>query len=700
MKKKLTIEKSRLTPPADFTELWENRVVNGIELDYSEYDFITIDGGKAVLFDAYTASRRYAALDMECGVLAFPFSFTCMTDKGERVAYCGLRFSEDKITEWRVCHERGEAGMLLLANDPDALAVSIPSGVCVISSVPAYEEYEKHIKDELHPLAGSIILNGQTHESLSLYGYKYGVFSTGWGDGGYKCYKGTGADGRTVAVIVDFDMIESKAPEQKSYTELEVEVSDGVFVGDPNKSEPENNVERWTRALESTTEPESMLQAYSRRGYAYHAMNKLDEALCDYEAAINCCVHISDKSVLLRAWSVFDNAAELLCKNGDYDTAIGIMRFALSLGDNFYGGAYVRLVDMYFATKQYALAHEIAKSMLESRPDDPVAYVKYAEACVAVSDYMSAADAYETLASGFKLYENLFDEAACFIDAEEYERADSALERHPAKEYSEQYWYYKAFICYRKREYTQAVEYALKAHEIDREYLPALYLTMDIKTLMHDFNSVARLAEEYKKARPASEYGFAVSAEAHLINGNYSECVKNYCYLYSKILKNDKYAALAAIVSEKSGDTKHRAELTRALKKSRSPYYACVRYMQYASKYNDKAAEELARVLIGHKIEVEFLTLLATYCAGTGKKDQARLIMRELLGRDSSADSSAAQVRVALLLGDSASAERHFAYYAKRFLGEIGRAETELVAEGFASSCKLDAASVKKILLG
>lgn len=700
MKRKITIEKSRLAPPVDFTQLWENRTVNGIKLDYREYDFITVEGGKAVLFDAYTASRRYAALDTECGVLAFPFSFACMTDKGERVAYCGLRFSEDKITEWRVCHERGETGMLLLASDPDALAVPVPSGVCVLASVPAYEEYEKHIKDELHPLAGSIILNGQTHDSVSLFGHKYGVFSAGWGDGSYKCYNGVGADGRTVALIVDFDMFETKKPERAEYVEIETEVSDDAFVGDPNKTGPENNVERWTRVLENTTEPELMLQAYSRRGYAYHAMNRIDEALCDYEAAINCCVHISDKNALLRAWSVFDNAAELLCKKGDYKSAIEIMEFALSLGDDFYGGAYVRLVDMYFATKRYSLAYDVAKKMLESRPDDPVAYMKFAEACEATSDHLGAADTYETLASGFKLYDNLFDEAACLIDAGEYDRADAALERHPAKEYNEQYWYYKASVCRQKGEYTQAIEYALKAHELDGEYMPALFFIIDIKSLMHDYSSVARFAEEYKRARPASEYGFAVSAEAHLINGNYSECVKNCVYLYSKISKIDKYAALAAVVSEKTGDKKRGAELTRALKKSRSPYYACVRYMQYASKYNDKNASELARVLFGHKIDAEFLILLATYCAGTGKGEQARIIMQELLGRDRSVDCAAAQVRVALLLGDDVSAKRDFEYYADMFLGEADKAELERTAEGFAYSCKRDVAAVKDLLTG
>lgn len=62
--------------------------VCGIRLDYREYGFMQFENGKVVLFDAYSAAHGYSAFDVDFGVVAFPFCALCMTDAGERVAYC------------------------------------------------------------------------------------------------------------------------------------------------------------------------------------------------------------------------------------------------------------------------------------------------------------------------------------------------------------------------------------------------------------------------------------------------------------------------------------------------------------------------------------------------------------------------------------------------------------------------------------
>ncbi|MDE7464264.1 MAG: DUF4241 domain-containing protein, partial [Clostridiales bacterium] len=262
MKYTVKIPKSRLTAPIDFGEVIATRRALGVALEYEEYGFMQTDG-EVVVFDAYSAAHRYAPLDIKSGVIAFPFRLSCETDAGERVAYCGLRFSETPVTEWKPIIP--EALLPLLATDKDAGAVPISSGVCCISSMDAYDEYRMHIKDEVHPLSGQIVLDGQIHTEVELFGYKFAVFSTGWGDGRYRCYAGMTESGDVASVIIDFGMIEYGAPDDGETVEIETE-GDGLYIADPNKSEPQNNIDRWTRAIEAATTPIARFTAYSRRG--------------------------------------------------------------------------------------------------------------------------------------------------------------------------------------------------------------------------------------------------------------------------------------------------------------------------------------------------------------------------------------------------------------------------------------------------
>ena len=229
MKYTVKIPKSRLTAPIDFGDVIATRRALGVALDYEEYGFIQTDG-EVVVFDAYSAAHRYAPLDIKSGVIAFPFRLSCETDAGERVAYCGLRFSETAVTEWKPIIP--EALIPLLATNKDAGAIPISSGVCCISSADAYEEYRMHIKDEVHPLSGQIVLDGQIHTEVELFGYKFAVFSTGWGDGRYRCYAGMTESGEVAYVIIDFGMIEYPHDDKETVS-VQVETDDKLYFYDP-----------------------------------------------------------------------------------------------------------------------------------------------------------------------------------------------------------------------------------------------------------------------------------------------------------------------------------------------------------------------------------------------------------------------------------------------------------------------------------
>ncbi len=659
------IPKNRLVAPIDFGDVTTVKTICGVRLTYSEFPFLQLSDRRAVLFDAYSASNKYKPFDIDCGAIAFPFCLTCMTDDGERVAYCGLRFSEQRAVEWKTLCDKSALGRL--AVDGYAAAVPITSGVCCLSDVSTYEMYLSHIRDEVHPLDGLIVLNGQTHTEVNVCGKKLAVFSTGWGDGQYNCYVGYSADGAVSAVIVDFDMIEYPETDD-TLVETEIDVEDDTYVYDPEKTERENNIARQTHELKHTTDPVKRMRAFARRGYSHHSARDLDAALADYLAAIECCKHITDRAELQWAWSVYDNAAELLCARSDYDSVVRLMTDALAASDGFFAGAYVRLIDTYQTVKRADKALETAERMKEKRPTDPVAYIKYAECCVSVMDYAAAADAFDRLATEFKLYENLFDEASCYIALGEHDKAANVLERHPAKEQYEQYWYYKAYIDYKERRFDRAREYAEMSHALDAEYMPALYLLIDIESVLQEYRAVAMYAEEYKKLKPDNEYGYSVCAESHLMLGNFSECARNYLYLYGRIKPSDKYAALAAMVCKTIGDQKRCAEMLRILKRKRSAYYYGAIYGVYIAKYREitDKSDKVVKQLRG---DDEFLLLFAIYLLQTNNIVPAARILGELgRGKDPTSDIVALQIRLADRLGDKKQFMTFFDYYVDHFV--------------------------------
>lgn len=666
MKKIVKIPKNRLSAPIDFAVMLADKKACGVALEYIESDRLPL-GGNAVLFDAYASARKYSAFDVELGDGGYPFCLCCKTNDGSRVAYCGLRLSDEPAQKFELIASDDSLGKLTV--DPDAASVPINSGVCCIADKSAYDEYVAHIKDDIHPLAGLIVLDGQTHTSVELFGKKYAVYSTGWGDGRYRCYIGYAADGKPATLLVDFGMIDY--PESDG-TLVDVEINaDGndVYVPDPDKSERENNVKKWTQKVKAAKTPSERLAAYARRGYAYHSSGNIDAALKDYLAAVAECKNVENRGDILRAWAVFDNAAEIYCGRSDYESAIGLMNTALDVGDDFHSGAYSRLIDMYMATKRTADAKKTAERMIAARPDDPVAAIKFAEVCVAAGDYDSAAKTYEELATRFKLFENLFDEASCLIELGKLDEADAVLERFPTKESSEQYWYYKAYIDFKNRKLSDAREKAEKSMNIDGKYMPPLYLLIDIDSLMQEYHSVARYAEEYKKIRPDHEYGYSVCAEAQLIFGNYSESSRNYMHLYDNIKKDDKYAALAAITAAATGEGKTSRAMLKALKRKHSSYYYGAVYAIYFTKYSTKDSA-LDKVLFKLGADDDFLLQLAVYFADTGTVIPAARILDALSKKKNPpSEVIAQQIRLSERINDQKHFSMFLEYYINNFLG-------------------------------
>lgn len=687
MKSVIKIPKERLTAPIDFGKVVSEGSACGVKLRYAEYSFLTSESGRYVMFDAYAASHKYAPFEAKCPALAYPFCLTCRADDGERVAYCGLRMGEELPVEWKPCFA-GDVSEIYgrLSVDCNAGAIPISSGVCGIASVEAYEKYFAHIKDDMHPLSGFIVLDGQTHTTVDVYGERYATFSSGWGDGMYKCYVGSDGDGKVVALIVDFGLIEYPSVASGETVEVEADVG---YVFDPTKTETENRIAQWTKIIETSNDPKERLNAYSRRGYAYHSADDTDSALADYEAAISECKNVTDRGALARAWSVYDNAAALCSRRGDYARAIEIMTAAMDVADSFYAGAYVRLIDLYTITKQYDKALAVAEKMYAARNDDPVACMKFAEACASNSDFERAANAYDRLATEFQLFDNYIDKASCLIELSRYDDAEAALESHPAKEYNELYWYYKACIDYKRHEYFTALECAERAYELDRTSMPVLVLIIDIESLLQSYHAVARYAEDCKKLRPSSEYGYSVCAEAHLVIGNISESSRNFQTLYA-MTGEDKYAALAAMTAAKTGDGKRASGLLKKLRRKHSNYYLGALYAVYLTARSHGRDIKLSNVVYKLRADDDFLLQLAVFLTNSGKVLPASHILDMLIKKGNPTyEVVAQQIRTAVKLKDGKLFDYFLHYYVDRFIGaDTNESERDRIKERFLSGEK------------
>ena len=671
---KVSLPKSRITAPIDFGEAIAARRVCGVDLSYTEYDFIQIPSGRAAVFDAYSVSPS-VVFNAECGAVAFPFYCGCMTDAGERVAYAGLRFGEDKAVKWEIAYLPKDMSKLVV--DPDAAAIAVPSGVCCLGDAEDCKLYRAHINDAMHPLAGLIVLNGETHAVVKTLGVKLAVFSSGWGDGRYKCYKGIGADGRVTAFLVDFGLIDY--PDDGALVETDIDCD---YIYDPNKSDKQNDIARWTAAFDRAKTAEQKLDALSRRGYARHSSGDTDGALDDYEAAIAVSASVAERRPLAHLWSVFDNAAELYAARGELDRAIEIMKKALETGDNCYAGAYVRLVDLYLATGKTDKAKEIAERMMNERRHDGTAVMKYAECCEKTGDYAAAANAHLVLADEFGMYEHLFDAAKCHIESGEREKAIAALDKHPAKEYSEQYWYYKARIEMDNRNPTRAKEYAARARVIDGGFLPALKLLTDINALLQDHFAAAGCAEEYKRLAPTEEYGYMSCARSQLMLGNFSECARNYCYVFDKINKTERNAALAALACRAAGDGKRRSRMLKFLRRRHSPYYIGATCDKF--KFGRKNIAIIKGLTVRLRDDREFLVRLSEFLTARGKINFATPIL-EFLSKTAGCEYVvvAEQIRAAVAVGDKSVARAFFEFYITSFVGDATADRRRALATAF-----------------
>lgn len=598
MKKVYSINKSRLYG-GDYSAVISNCVVNGYKLERINLEETEIDDGSVCFFDPYNI------YDAESFNLVFPvgnckpFALTVSTSKGRRIAFAGLDFGDiTSATEWRLAL-RDKKEVIKLSVSDSAGGTAIGSGfgaICSESVMLGFSALVKYGGNAYHPLDGAVSMDGNCFRVCEIKNIRLPVFSTGWGEGNYRCYAGIDSSGKIKGVICDFAVVKSPIRKDNGETiELELQVApDDLFVPNPDKSDAENSIDRNTTIIENeNSDNRSLFDAYSRRGYAYHISSRFDEALADYLKALD--IMRPDSGFASHAWPLYDNAALIYRERGDYERAIKLYNEAKKISDNFYGGAYEGLIEIYREKKDFDAALSVANEMVADRPHNPSAYYRRSSLYMQREDYERAVADLDVLISEFKMNESILDKALClfYLDrkTEALETLDSYLIEGRA---NETFYDIRAAIEFANGDFFAAYNDSLKSHEVNPKYTPALERLIELDGLLMNFKKTAKWATRYIEVCRKSEYGYGIRAAAYARIGEYENAIDDYEYL-AVSSGNPRYCALTVKTALLSGDKRLAKKYRNMLRKTDRAYYvyAAGLFLFAARKY-DKAESYFA----------------------------------------------------------------------------------------------------------
>ncbi len=583
MKKKFEIVKSRLYAKADYTEIIEKKSFGDISLSYGELESLPMPTGAVCFFDAYAGGAVKPFSQTFAGEKCTPFYMCAPTSRGERIAFAGLKFSEKKAVEWKIALFE-EKDVIKLISDDGGVSSYVDSGIVCLGDFSYFAEYDKlvkaHAAHDSHPLDGIVGFDGKTALVYEIGGAPaLAVFSSGWGDGNYSCYIGHSDDGEAVSLVCDFGLLEygdKQASDETVEYEFDVDAEE-LYVNDPKLSVDENNAAKWSLVLEYADKLDdyALYKAYGGRGFAYHRLGRLDDALKDYYAALEIAEDKTrNKGLKMREWTLYDNAGTINRNLGNTDEAIRLFEKAKNLGDSFYSGAYVNLIDIYGESKNYDKALEICDEMSEKRPLDPTSFMRRAEINATLGNYAAAVEDYDVLINKFLWEDGIWEKVSCLILLGRYDDAEKNLDDYLTENAAnELYYYYSGLLEYKRADHVKSYEYLLRAHECNPEHIPTLHLLIETDDLFLDFGSVLKWAEEYTECRPTGAYGYHVRAEQNVRLGNFRTAAADREYIAEKFSGDAltyRGIACAYILAK---DFRKAKKALKVLKKKDAAYY-------------------------------------------------------------------------------------------------------------------------------
>ncbi|MCL2062739.1 MAG: DUF4241 domain-containing protein [Firmicutes bacterium] len=605
MKRKFEIPKSKLYAEKDYAQLLKSESIAGVKLLYSELEPITISDGQVCCFDVFSSTGSTAPfMQTFTADTAIPFYASVKNSNAEqRIAFAGLKFLPDEPVVWKLALLTPRDVIKLTGDDAYPVSVWTQSGFIGFSDSAGSAAYFSAVRASVdeHPLH-----NTQLHSGVPALVYSdasgagsAAVFSSGQADARYPVYIGYTACEKPAAIVCDFLQIETPKKEKLSGSEtFEFDVAiEQLYQNDPKLGADENNAAKWSYVLQHKSELDepALCRAYARRGYALHSLGDLDGALSDYYAAMELAEKPENKAFHnLREWSLYDNAGTILKERGNIDEAKALFEKAKAVGDKFYSGAHINLIEIYLSEKNYEKAALAAQEMVSLRPLDPVSYIKSAEVCVAQSAYENAIVHYDTLINKFNWDEAIMEKTACLGLLGKYQDALETLETYIEENNpNEIYYHNKGFLQYKQGLIEPSYANLLRAYTANPEFAPTINLLIETDEMVFDYEKVVRWAGKFIELRPNSEYGFSVRAEAYARLGQYKQAQEDYEYIYFNISSEPDYLHRLTCASLRGGHISKTQKRIKKIQKSQPELYAHCSALVLAKQGKSAKAEQL-----------------------------------------------------------------------------------------------------------
>jgi tetratricopeptide (TPR) repeat protein len=644
----------------------ETKKLFGFALSYTELEKIPVASGAVCVFDAYEHAGVKPFLQKFPAGDCTPYALSVQTSLGERIAFAGLKFSDKPAKVWKLALF-DEHDVIKLAQESDSVVSAVNSGIVCVGDFVAMREYDALVKssiDDYHVMDMAVSFDGNTAFVYRIGGAPaLGVFSSGWGDGSYPAYIGLDENGSPVNIICDFNMIEYPKPAEKPSKTLSFAFDiniEQIYRNDPRLSVDENNIAKWSFVIENESEVDNLTlyKAYSRRGNSYHNIGKLEAALADYYKAL-AIAEQSEKSgdFRTREWTLYDNAGAINKELGNTAEAKRLFEKARSVGDSFYSGAYLNLIDLYAEEKNYEKALSVAAEMVRDRPGDPNAYMKSAELYAALENYEKAIENYDVLIDRFAWQEGILEKVSCLLMMSRYDEALESLEAYAVENKTNEFYYYNlGFLEYKRRNYRRSYESLLKAFEYNSEFLPTVHLLIEIDDLMMNNQMLVKWADKYVELRPQSEFGYNVRAGALLKTRNAAAAVKDIEYIIDNISDAPVYARALVCAHLQNRDFSRAQKAVKRLRRQgvAPDVYNDAAGLVYTAKGKfAKAEKHLTAALDAAETEEHFSDLCALYTA-CGDRQKAAAVLERFQNEFPSSDRYiACAAALALKTGDS-----------------------------------------------
>ena len=643
MKRKIEIPKYKLCADKNYNDILLSRCFEGFELQLRELAPITVPSGAVCFFDAYDNSVKPPFMQKFNTSIAIPFYLSIVNmDGSERIAFAGLKFSEEVATEYRLALYSERDVIKLLGENETPVATQVESGFIAFGDLITRREFVAFCAEKkehpLHEVAGFEGNSACVFEFMP--NQKIAVFSSGFGEGEYPSFIGYNAQGVPLTLIVDFDVIKPSVKERVLGMEtymFDIELSD-LYQYNAKLSEDENAVCKWSfvlkECLKEGANPDviTVFRAYTRRAYAYHNLRRLDKALDDYFIAIEVstrfCVREAQNA---RLWTLYDNAGTICRELGDLEEAKKLFEASKALGEHLYSSAHMNLIDIYMGEKNYEQALFTAQEMLTVRPSDPVSYIRVAEIYAAMGNYYLAIEYYDILIEKFNWDEAIIEKTAILGRLKRYDEALAVLEAYKNMfEPNDWYFYNKGFLQYSKERFDLSYKNLLRAFDYNKAFVPTLRLLIEIDELILDYARVADWAGKYIEINPFSEYGYGVRAESYKLLGAYTKAVEDYDYILKEISQDPLYRKHSFVCALKMGEYKKAKGILKILKTEKGDYYVLCRALMLQQKgKHKKAALAYASVLKASNDE-HILSAATDFYIKTKNKNEAERLLHLL----------------------------------------------------------------------